>query len=135
MQLTHIPPNFVAQTWDKVAPFIANALEYAEDDYNIDQVKVYLSTGQWILIAVTNEREEVKGALTASFINLPNDRIAFITTIGGKLISSQDTYNQLKNILKRFGATKVQGAARESVARLWKRLGFKERYITVEAKL
>ena len=135
MRLTHIPAHFVAQTWDKVSPFLANALKYAEDDYNIDQVKVYLSTGQWILIAITDEKEEVKGALTASFINLPNDRIAFITTIGGKLISSQDTYNQLKNILKLFGATKVQGATRKSVARLWQRLGFKERYITVEAKL
>ena len=100
MKLVHIPTHFVAQIWEKVAPFIANALEYAQDDYNLDQVKVYLSTGNWLLIAVANEKEEVVGALTVSFINFPNDRIAFVNTIGGKLISGSDTYNQLKNILK-----------------------------------
>ena len=135
MKLIHIPTHFIAQIWEKVCPFISNALEYAEDDYNVDQVKVYLSTGQWTLIAVANEKEEVVGALTVSFSNRPNDRLAFITTIGGRLISNKDTYVQLSNILKSFGATKVQGAARESVSRLWRKLGFKERYTIVENKL
>ena len=135
MKLVHIPTHFVHQIWEKTSPFIANALEYAEDDYSVEQVKVYLSTGNWLLIAVVNELEEIVGALTVSFINFPNDRVAFINTIGGKLITGTDTYSQLKNILKSFGATKVQGAARESVARLWHKLGFKERYIIVEAKL
>lgn len=135
MKLLHIPTNYIAQVWEKVSPFIANALEYAEDDYNLDQVKVYLSTGQWTLIAVANEKEEVVGALTVSFSNRPNDRLAFITTIGGRLISNKDTYTQLCNILKSFGATKVQGAARESIARLWRKLGFRERYTIVENKL
>ena len=135
MKLVHIPTHLVAQIWEKVCPFISNALEYAEDDYNVDQVKVYLSTGQWVLIAVANEKEEVVGALTVSFSNRPNDRLAFITTIGGRLISNKDTYVQLSNILKSFGATKVQGAARESVSRLWRKLGFKERYTIVENKL
>ena len=64
MKLVHIPTHFVAQIWEKVSPFIANALEYAEDDYNLDHAKVYLSTGQWILIVVSNEINEVVGALT-----------------------------------------------------------------------
>ena len=135
MKLVHIPTHFIAQIWEKVCPFISNALEYAEDDYSVDQVKVYLSTGNWILIAVANEKEEVVGALTVSFINFPNDRVAFVNTIGGKLISGKGTYNQLSSILKSFGATKIQGAARKSVSRLWQRLGFKERYIIVEAKI
>ena len=135
MKLVHIPTHFVHQIWEKASPFIANALEYAQDDYNLDQVKVYLSTGQWILIVASNEINEVVGALTITFQNYPNDRVAFVTTIGGKSISDEDTYNQLKEILKGFGATKIQGAARESIARLWSRYGFKERYIIVEAKI
>ena len=135
MKLVHIPTHFVAQIWEKVSPFIANALEYAQDDYNLDHAKVYLSTGQWILIVVSNEINEVVGALTITFQNYPNDRIAFITTIGGKSISDVDSYNQLKEILKGFGATKIQGAARPSVVRLWRKLGFSEKYTIVENKL
>lgn len=136
MKLVHIPTQFVAQTWEKACPFIANALEYAQDDYTIDQVKVYLSTGQWIMIVASNEINEVVGASTITFHNYPNDRVAFVTTVGGKFISDTDTYNQFKEILKGFGATKIQGAARKSIARLWRtKLGFKERHIIVEAKL
>jgi hypothetical protein len=136
MKLVHIPTHFVAQIWEKVCPFIANALEYAQDDYTIDQVRVYLSTGQWIMIVASNEINEVVGASTITFHNYPNDRVAFVTTVGGKFISDTDTYNQFKEILKGFGATKIQGAARKSIARLWRtKLGFKERHIIVEAKI
>jgi len=38
-------------------------------------------------------------------------------------------------LVKSFGATRIRGVARESIARLWKRYGFEERYILVEAKL
>jgi hypothetical protein len=38
-------------------------------------------------------------------------------------------------LLKSYGATKIQGAAREAIARLWTRYGFKERYRIVEARL
>lgn len=135
MKVTHIPTHFVAQIWDKVALFISNALEYAEDDYTLDQVKVYLSTGQWILIVAVNEEDEIVGCSTICFYNYPNDRIAFVTAIGGKFISDSAIFNQFKILLKSFGATKIQGAARESIARLWRRIGFKERHIIVEAKI
>ena len=78
------------------------------------------------------EGEFIKGALTVSFINMPNDRIGFVTAISGKNIFTKNTYKQLVDILKQFGATKIQGGVRESIARLWRRVGFKERYILVE---
>jgi hypothetical protein len=66
---------------------------------------------------------------------MPNDRVAFVIAIGGKLISNQDTYKQFSGLLKSYGATKIQGAAREAIARLWTRYGFKERYRIVEARI
>ena len=135
MKLVHIPTHFIAQIWEKVCPFISNALEYGEQDYTVDQIKVYLANGTWILIVAVNEIEEVAGACTVTFINYPNDRMAFVTSIGGRLISDKDTYTQFKTILKNFGATKIQGAARKSIARLWHRLGFKERHIIVEDRI
>ena len=52
-----------------------------------------------------------------------------------KLISNKDTFRQFKDLLKANGATKIQGAARESIARLWSRYGFEERYRIVETKI
>lgn len=137
MTLTIQPvlPNFMHQTWDLVSGFLAEGLKWGEDDYTLEQAKVFLTRGDWVLIVAADENKIVHGATAVSFINMPNDRIAFVITMGGKLICNQDTYQQFSDLLKTYGATKIQGAARESVARLWTRFGFKERYRIVEAKL
>ena len=129
-----ISPEFVSQRWDEVKDYIASALVYADNDYSLDQVKVFLVTNSWLLLGVYQDNV-IKGAITVSFMNMPNDRIAFITTIGGKHISNPQAYQEFITILKQFGATKIQGGARESVARLWRRLGFRERYTIVEKQI
>jgi len=129
-----VPLSLIHQTWPLVEKFIENALAWGEDDYTLDQTKQNLADGKWMLvIAVRNE--EVIGASVVNIYNMPNDRVAFVIAMGGRLICSEDTYNQFCDLLKSFGATKIQGVAREAVAKLWKRFGFKERYILVEAKL
>ena len=137
MNLT-IKPVFTTsfhQTWPLVEGFLAEALKWGEDDYTAEQAKTYLSAGQWMLIVAADEENKIHGATAVNFINMPNDRVAFVVAIGGKLISNQDTYAQFTALLKAHGATKIQGAARESIARLWTRYGFKERYRIVEAKI
>lgn len=132
LKLVH--KNFVSQSWSLVSRFIGDALQYS-DDYSLDQVKVYLINGQWQLIVALDDLGQIKGCCTVSFLNYPNDRVAFITTIGGKFISDKEIYKEFTELLKTQGATKVQGAARESIARLWRRLGFTEKYVIVENKL
>ena len=137
MNLT-IQPVFTAafhQTWPLVESFLAEALKWGEDDYTAEQAKVHLASGQWMLVVAVDEENTIHGAAAVNFNNMPNDRIAFVVAIGGKLISNQDTYTQFTALLKAHGATKIQGAAREAIARLWTRYGFKERYRIVEAKI
>jgi glycosyltransferase involved in cell wall biosynthesis len=50
-------------------------------------------------------------------------------------LPSQETFNKFKTVLKSMGVTKIQGGARESVARLWKRIGFINKQILVEQKI
>ena len=135
LNVQSVPIQYIAQTWPLVEKFIENAAQWGGDDYTLEQVKVYLALGQWILLVVIDEQGKIHGAITISFINYPNDRVAFVTAIGGKFISGKEQYEQFKNVLKGYGATKIQGAARESIARLWSRYGFEERYIIVETKI
>jgi len=140
----HIRPvgvNYVAQTWQYVEQFLQEALEKGEvtpewsENYNLAHVQGFISSGQWALIVAVDENNVIHGAATVSFANYPKNRVAFITLIGGKLISNQDTYSQFSAILKDAGATKIQGMARPAIARLWKRYGFEERTTLVEVKL
>jgi hypothetical protein len=126
----------VAQVWHLVEKFIAKALEFSKGDYNAEHAKVYLANGNWNLFVAVSESGDVKGACTVEFINRPENRIAFVTAIGGRLISDQETFSNFKEVLKTMGATKIEGAARPSIKRLWEtRLGFAEKYSIVEADL
>ena len=134
MRIERVDVGHVHQVWPLVESHIASALEHAKGDYTLESIKVLLVTGQWLLVVAVND-EGVQGAATVSFTSRPHDRVAFITAIGGKLISNEDTVEQLKALLRSLGATCIEGAAREAIARLWSRYGFEEKYRIVGVKI
>jgi hypothetical protein len=134
MKIEYVPIEWVNRTWPKVEEFVTAALEHAQGDYTVEQVKMLVTQGTWMLLVAT-DGSEIKGAATINFYNRPNDRVAFIGTIGGRLISNPDTFDQLKAFAASQGATVIEGAARESIARLWTRYGFTEKYRIVGVKL
>ena len=126
---------YLHQHWEEIAKYLNPALELSGvEEFTLDQMKVYILNGSWTLFVVVEE-EKLCGAVVVAFSNYPNHRVAFVTAIGGKFISSKETFEKFKVALKNMGATKIQGGARESVARLWNRLGFKNKQILVEYKL
>jgi len=137
-QARYVPLEFVAQTWPQVEEFIAMAVPHGNGEYTLDQIKMYVCTGQWSLIVIINEDNVILGAMTVSYVNYPNDRIGFITAAGGKDInvaSNVDTFKQVCQILKANGATKTRCMARPSAVRLWKKCGYEERTTLLEYEL
>lgn len=135
MKVQHVPLEWVNRTWSAVEGYIQAALEHSKGDYTVDQAKSLVAQGTWMLFVATDDENKIHGAAVVNFFNRPNDRVAFVIAIGGKLISSQDTFAQLKAYLVAMGATVLEGAARESIARLWTRYGFSEKYRIVGVKL
>lgn len=134
MKIQHVHLEYVNQVWPKVEDYIKWALDY-QTDYTVEHVKTFIVTGAWVLVVAVDEAGEIKGASAIQFFNRPNDRVAFVVSMGGKLITNKETFQQFSDLLKAFGATAIEGAARESIARLWKRYGFEEKYRIVGAKL
>ena len=93
------------------------------------------STKVNVKFVAVDDKNEIHGCATATFLNYPNSRVGYITTIGGHLIANKDTFKELCEILKGKGATKVQGMGRPSIVRLWKRFGFEPMSTLVEFKL
>ena len=89
-----------------------------------------------MLLVGLNEEDVIQGVASVQWLNYPNARIAYITAIGGKLITSKENHQELVNWVRAMGGTKIQGYARESVARLWKqRIGYTPAHITMELEL
>jgi hypothetical protein len=136
MKVQHVPTHYVNQTWPTVLEFLQAAIEQqtGDKDYTLEQVQVYVTSGQWMLLVAT-EDEKVIGAATVNLFNRPNHRVAFITYIGGRLIVSKESFKQMCQVLQSFGATSIEGAVNDAVARLWQRFGFVEKYKIVEVAL
>jgi hypothetical protein len=128
-----IPPNYVAQMWPKVSNMLEKAMNYAKGEISLEQLKVYLTRGEYQLM-IYLQNGEIIGAIVIEWINYPNDRVMFINAIGGK--THADCVEKMYLWAKSLGATAVRGSAHESVARLWKmKYGFNTIYYTVEKRL
>ena len=134
MKIQHVALEYVNQVWDAVAKHLEPAIQHGQGDYSLEHIRVYVTTGQWVLVVASNE-EGIQGAAVINFFNRPTDRVAFVSVMGGRLITSPDTFKQFKAVLAAHGATYIEGASRESAARLWQRYGLEEKYRIVGAKL
>jgi len=134
MKIQHVDINYTNQIWPQVEQFIEAALAH-QDDYTLEHAKVFVTNGTWTLAVAMDDDQVIHGAATIMFYNRPNDRVAFVVTMGGRLITGQETYEQFSAVLKAFGATYIECASRESAARLWERFGLKEKYRVAGARL
>ena len=130
--------NHTQQVWPMVERYIQEAIDKSGDfpewanSYNISHVQGFVTSGQWLLLVAVDEDREIHGAMTISFLNYPLDRVAFVTTTGGKFIANPELLEQLKVLVKVHGATKIQAFCRESMVRLLSRAGFEPRNTLVE---
>lgn len=135
MKVQYVPVEYVHQTWPLVEAFIASALQYSQGDYTVEQAKVFITTGRWDLFVAVDDSGAIKGAAAVQFNSMPNDRVAFVMTMGGKLITNPDNWKQFVEVLKYRGATCIEGAVRESMARFCTKYGLAEKYRVVGVKI
>lgn len=135
LTVKHVSVAHIHPTWALVEDLFIKAGEYSTGDYTLDQIKALLADGSWTLLVAADEQNAIHGIAAINFYNMPNYRVGFITVTAGKGIVNQDVYGQICNFIKANGATRVQCAARESAARLYKQVGMEERHIIMETKL
>jgi len=126
--------EYITQIWSAVASFIDRALEHT-DDYTTDQVKVFLTTGSWLLLVAVDDLQQIHGAATVAFSNGANHRTATITTLGGRNVVNNNVFEQVLTILRRMGATRVQVFTRDAAIRLYEKVKLEKKATLMEIKL
>ncbi len=135
LKVQPVSPQFINQTWPLVEELFVKANKHDAGDYTIDQIKALLANGSWLLLVAVDTENNIHGAASLSFYNMPNYRVGFITAMAGKAIVNEEVYEQVCAIAKANGATRVQCAARASAAKLYKQVGMQERHIIMETVL
>ena len=119
-----------------MAPFLNAALTNPEasGDITLDQMRADLGQNRGALYTFVKDGALV-GAASVTFQNQRNARVAFVTAIGGRGLADREAAAQFFELLRRGGATRVAGAGRDSIVRLWSRLGLKKKYTVFEGEL
>ena len=134
MKVQTVDVAYITQIWSAVAPYIERALEYT-DDYNVDQVKVFLTTGSWLLLVAVDDLQQIHGVATIFFENGVNFRTATITALGGRQVVNQEIFDQVCRIARNMGATRIQVYTRDSAMRLYEKVGLQKKATLMEIKL
>jgi len=134
MKVQTVDASYITQIWSAVAPYIERALQYT-DDYNVDQVKVFLTTGSWLLLVAVDDLQQIHGVATVRYDNGVNDRTATITTLGGRQVVNQEIFDQVCRIARNMGATRIQVYTRDSAMRLYEKVGLQKKATLMEIKL
>jgi hypothetical protein len=134
MKLYIVPTIQVQRFWHLAEPLLQKALDKGNGEFTADQLKLLVTQGQQQLLLVMKD-EICYVALTVQFINYPNDRVAYITYIGGK--NTKAGFEQFKTWAREQGCTKIQGSTKyKSIEKLWNRLyGYKPKYTLMELNI
>ena len=115
-----VAPNYIYDVWKDVESFLNASINVSGGDFTLDQLKFSLGRGEQTLLVSVNEQNKINGAMTVEFTNRPNDRVMFITALGGSGIVNDETFSQVESWAKSQGATKASAWAQEAQARLYK---------------
>ena len=115
-----VAPNFIFDVWKDVESFLNASINVSGGDFTLDQLKFSLGRGEQTLLVSVNDTNVINGVMTVEFINRPNDRVMFITALGGNGIVNDETFSQVESWAKSQGATKASAWAQEAQARLYK---------------
>lgn len=136
MSLTvqQIDSNYIDQVFPAVEHFIAAGLKDI-GDCTAEDTKEYLERGDWQLFAAFDTDNAIKGVYVTTYNHSPAGKIAIVISAAGKQLASIEVFGQLCEVFKASGAIRVQALAKESAARLYKRVGFESKAILVEMEL
>jgi hypothetical protein len=135
MDVYCVPIEAINSVWSTVELYLSKALKKNDAEYDLHDVKTALNNGKWKLFVSVNDQDEIHGAAVVSFLSYPKTHVAFITCLGGKMLINQECFNKFKDLLKSYGADRLQGFVDNSIERLYKRINLFRKAALVEMKI
>jgi hypothetical protein len=115
-----------------VEEYIAESVAHSNGDLELAEVKWRLLSEEYLLFVAFAESGAVRGAAVVSIYNRINDRVAYVVGIGGYLIVKRSLFSLFSTALKNLGATCIEGHVRDSLLRLYNRVGFEKKSTAIK---
>jgi len=134
MPLYQITPAQLPQVWPVVAPMLQRAIDLDPDLNTIQQVEQAVRTGHTYLLIWDEPGEGITGAVTVDIIDYPRERAAHVNLMGGKGIVRDHVFEEAKQWMRAFGATKAQCWARGTLVQMYEKMGMENTHQVMRIK-
>ena len=128
MPLYQIRPNELPQVWPVAAPLLQKAIDIDPNEVTLEQVEYAVRTGKTFLLIWEEPGEGITGAVTVDFIDYPRRRVAHVNLMGGKGIVRDHVFEEAKQWMRSFGATTAQCWCKETLMRMYEKMGMQSAY-------
>jgi hypothetical protein len=135
MPLYQITPAQLPQVWPIAAPMLQKAIDLEPTAITIEQVEYAVRTGKVFLLVWDEPNEGITGACTVEFMDYPRERIAHVNLMGGKGIVRDYVFEEAKNWMRSFGATKAQCWAKGTLVDMYKKMGMENTHQVMRTAL
>jgi hypothetical protein len=135
MPIYHIEPRFLPKYWPIAAPLLQKAIDIDPESITIEQVEYSIRTGRVFLLVWEEDDKGVTGAVTVEFIDYPRERIAHVNLMGGKGVVRNHVFEEAKNWMRQYGATKAQCWAKGSLVQMYEKMGLENTHHVMRIKL
>jgi len=135
MSLHYVAPIHLPQVWTVVAPLLQKAIDLEPSALTIEQAEYSIRTGKSHLLVWAEPDVGITGAVTVEFIDYPRERIAHVNLMGGKGIVRDHVFEEAKNWMRSFGATKAQCWARGTLVQMYEKMGMENTHQVMRIKL
>ena len=135
MPLYQIRPNELPQVWPIAAPLLQKAIDLEPEMITIEQVEYSVRTGRVFLLVWEEPEVGITGAVTVEFMDYPRERVAHVNLMGGKGIVRQHVFEEAKNWMRSFGATKAQCWARGTLVQMYEKMGLENTHQVMRVNL
>lgn len=135
MPLYQIRPNELPQVWPVAAPLLQKAIDLEPEMITIEQVEYSVRTGRVFLLVWEEPNEGITGAVTVEFMDYPRERVAHVNLMGGKGIVRQHVFEEAKQWMRSFGATKAQCWARGTLVQMYEKMGLENTHQVMRIEL
>jgi hypothetical protein len=135
MALHQIHPNQLPKVWPIAAPLLQKAIDLEPETVTIEQVEYSIRTGRVFLLVWDEPDEGITGAVTIEFMDYPRERVAHVNLMGGKGVVRSHVFEEAKQWMKSFGATKAQCWAKGTLVDMYKKMGMENTHQVMRIKL
>jgi len=135
MPLHHVPPNLMPSIWPVALPLLQKAMDLEPGSHNPQFIEWSIRKGNTNLLVWEEPGEGITGACTIEIIDYPMERIAHVNLMGGKGIVRDYVFDEAKEFMRQWGATKAQCWARGTLVDMYKKMGMENTHQVMRVTL